>query len=271
MKSGVFGAAGCLLLLATAARADGDYLSPTQDRVRVSLGLMQNNATTSFQLDASDGTPGTVIDGENTLGLERKQFDPKFAVEVRAGERSRLRIDYFSLDRNDTRTLTAAPISYGNVMLLTGDPVQTDLSIRAFGLSYGYSFVRNERFELAATLGISDVDVYSRLIVATPTSHINVNHSIAGPFPSPGLEVTWVISKRFYIDANAQYLKVAIHEDTGKLDRFEANALYRLRPNISFALGYTSVTSDLASRKSGNTGFADLSTHGPQLFIRVAF
>jgi hypothetical protein len=270
MRNGILLAA-LLSVTATAARADGDYLSPTQDRVRVSLGVMQASAATSFQLDSSGGNPGSVIDGENTLGLDRSRTEPRFEAEIRAGERHRIRIDYFSLDRDDTRTLAGAPLAYGNVILLAGDPVQTDLSVRAFGITYGYSFVRNDRFELAGTLSVSDMDVDSRLRVATAAVHVDVSHTIAGAFPTPGLEATWVLSKRFYLDAHADYLKVAIDKLSGSLGRYEMNALYRLRPNVSFALGYSGIKSDLSSRRSGQTGFADLDARGPQFTVRVAF
>ena len=184
MKSKVF-ATLLLSLLSAGACADGDYLSPTGDRVRISLGAMRTGATTSFQLDQGSGAPGTVIDGENTLGLDHTLTEPKFEAEVRAGERHRVRLEYFSLDRNDTRTLSGAPLTYGNAVLLPGDPVQTSLSIRAFGLSYAYSFVHTPTVELAATLGVSDLDVSSRLLVATATRHADVQHNLAGPCRCP--------------------------------------------------------------------------------------
>ena len=264
-------AAALLSAVAGSARGDDAYESPTLDKIRVSLGINQTNATTSFQLNSSDGTPGTVIDGENTLGLAPKQVDPEFEVEVRAGERSRLRINYAALDRDDTRTLTGVPLLYGGRMLLLNDPVETNLSIRAFGLTYGYSFVRNDRLELAATLGVSDVDINSRITVATATRHVDIIHSFAGPFPTPGLEVTWVLSRRFYIDGHAQYLKASINKLSASTGQYELHALYRLRPNISFALGYSSLTSDLTSRKPGSEGFADFRARGPQFFVRVSF
>ena len=87
----------------------------------------------------------------------------------------------------------------------------------------------------------------------------------------PGLEATWVISKRFYLDGHAGYLKGARRQLSASLGEYELNALYRLRENISFALGYSGVKPDLASRRPGNSGFADLDARGPQLLVRVAF
>jgi hypothetical protein len=55
------------------------------------------------------------------------------------------------------------------------------------------------------------------------------------------------------------------------LGYYELDAVYRLRPNISFAAGYTAVRASLASRQSGNTGYFNFDSKGPELFVRVAF
>lgn len=259
-----------LALVATSAAADDAYLSPTADRVRVSLGIQQTGARTSFQLD--NGTvAGSDIDGENTLGLDRRRVTPSFAVEVRAGERDRIRLDYFGLDRSVTKTLTASSLTYGGATLRVGEPVQSDVSVRAFGLTYAHSFIHNDRVELAATLGVSDLDVDARLTVATATAHINVDHSLAGPLPMPGIEATWVLSRRFYLDAHGAYLKGAHHKLAASVGQYGVDVLYRLRPNVAFALGYGEFKADLTSRRSGDSGFANLSAGGPQLLVRVEF
>ena len=259
-----------LAMAATGAHADGDYLSPTADRVRVSLGVMENTAVTSFELNNGQ-TAGTYINGEDTLGLDRRQTAPKFNVEVRAGERDRIRLDYFSLDRVNTKTLSGTPLNYGGATLLPGDPVQSDISVRNFGLTYAHSFIHRERFELAATLGVSELQVDSRLKVQTSTRHIDVDHSLAGPLPTPGLELTWVLSNRFYLDAHGAYLKGAHRQLSAETSNYEFDALYRLRPNVAFALGYSGFKTTLSSRRPGDTGFADFSAHGPALLMRVEF
>jgi hypothetical protein len=50
-----------LALAASSAYADGDYFSPTDDRVRLSLGIMRVSSSTVVQVDSSAGTPGTVV------------------------------------------------------------------------------------------------------------------------------------------------------------------------------------------------------------------
>ena len=220
-----------LALIATLAHAD-DYLSPTDERVRLSLGVMRVSSTTDLRLDSSAGVQGTPINAENDLGLDSSDFEAKFQAMVRVGERHRLRFDYFSLDRTGNTTLTT-PIVFRDVVLQPTDPVQTELSLRTLGISYEYSFIHRETFELAATIGLNDTDISARARVSTETRHVDQREDQAGPFPTIGLDATYVVSKRFYFDARAQYFKLSVDHLTGTLTFYEAAALYRLRPNIA--------------------------------------
>jgi len=258
-----------LVLAATQVLAD-DYLSPTNERVRLSLGFMHVSSTTDIRLDSSQGLPGTSINAEDAFGLDKSDFEPKFQAMVRVGERHRLRFDYFTLDRTGQTTLTA-PIVFRDVALQTGDPVNSNLSMRTLGITYEYSFLHREKFELAATLGINDTDISARARVATQTRHVDQQEDQAGPFPTLGLDSTYVLSKRFYLDARAQYFKAAVDHLTGSLGIYEFDALYRLRPNISFALGYTATKATLDSRQTRTSGRFDFESKGPEFFVRIAF
>jgi hypothetical protein len=258
-----------LALIATLAHAD-DYLSPTHERVRLSMGFVHLSTTTGIRLDSSQGVRGTPIQLENVLGLDSSNFEPKFQAMVRAGERHRLRFDYFTLDRTGNTTLSS-PYVFRDVTLQVGDPVETNLSIRSLGITYEYSFIHREKFELAATLGIHDTDISTRARVFTQTRHVNQAEDQAGPVPTLGLDSTYVISKRFYVDARAQYFRVAVNHLNGSLGFYELAGLYRFRPNVAFALGYTATKANLTSRKINNSGYFNLDSKGPEFFVRVAF
>jgi hypothetical protein len=255
---------------AAIARADGDYTSPTEDRVRLSLGFMHESASTTLQADSGSGTPGDIIRAEGAFGVDSDKYAPEFQAMVRVDERNRLRFDYFQLDRGGGATLTQ-PELFRNALFLAGDPVQSDLSLRLFGITYGYSFWHSEKFELAGTFGIYSTEISARERVQTQTRHVDQTEDVAGPFPTVGIDATWVASRRFYFDARAQYLDVSVGNLNGSLGIYEFDALYRLRPNVSFALGYNMTRVKLASNQTANAGFFDLNSQGPQFFVRVAF
>jgi hypothetical protein len=258
-----------LALFAIAARAE-DYLSPTEDRVRFSLGVIRTTSNTNLQLDSSTGVIGTPVNAEQEFGLDKTDYEPKIQATVRVAERHRLRFDYFYLDRSGNSTITQ-PIIFRDVILQTGDPVNSTMSIRTLSLTYEYSFLHTEKYEVAATLGVTDADLSARARVSTPTRHVDQSEDQAGPFPTAGLDATYVISKRFYLDGRGEYLKVNIDNIDGSLGFFEFDALYRLRPNVSFALGYNLVRAHITSTQSNQSGFFDFNTNGPEFFVRVAF
>jgi len=259
-----------LALVAAVAHADGDYLSPTDDRFRVSLGAMRVSSTTTLRVDSSTGVPGTQVSGEDQFGLESSDFEPQFEVMVRAGQRNRLWLNYFTLDRSGSTTV-AEPIVFRDVVLQPGEPLQSELDLRMLGITYGYSFWHGEKLELAATLGVSAVQISAQAKVATEAVHINQSEDVAGPFPTPGIAATWAVSRHFYLDSRVQYLSLHIKEFDGSLGMASVDALYRLRPNVSFALGYTEVRAHLTSTKTDDSGLFNFNTKGPEFFVRVSF
>jgi hypothetical protein len=259
-----------LALAAGAAHADGDYASPTDDRVRVTLGAMHVSSATTLRVDSSTGVQGTTIGGESEFGLDPSDFEPKLQVMVREGTRNRLWLDYFTLDRTGSAVVTQ-PIVFRDVVIQPGDPLQSQLDLRLLTLTYGYSFWHGEKLELAATLGISAVQIQATAKVTTDAVHLDQTEDEAGPFATPGIAATWAVSKRFYFDGRVQYLSLHVKDLDGSLGMAELDALYRFRPNVSFGLGYTQVKAHLASVKTDNSGLFDFNTKGPEFFIRVAF
>jgi len=259
-----------IALLAQSAHA-GDYLSPTDERVWISLGAMHVSSTTNLQIDSSTGQPGTAINGENKFGLDKTDFEPEFRAVVRVAERHRLSFDYFMLDRSGNAVVTGTPIVFHNISFQPGAPLQTQLNLRAFGITYEYSFWHSEKLEIAGTLGVHATDISTMAKVQTQSTNIIQTQDQAGPVPAVGIDATWVASKRFYFDGRAQYLKLRVSNRDGSLGFYELNALYRLRPNVSFALGYMSVKARLTSTQPSQSGFFDFNTKGPQMFVRVSF
>lgn len=257
-------------LIAQPARAD-DYFSPTDERVRLSLGAMYVTSETNLRADTGSGLPGSEINGEDRFGLNKSDIEPMFEAQVRVDTRQRLSFDYFTLDRSGNSTVVGPPIVFRDVTFLPGDPLQTQLSLRTLGITYEYSFWHSETLEIAATVGVHSADISTTAKVQTSTRHIVQTEDAAGAIPTIGIDATWVVSKRFYLDGRAQYMDAHVGNFNGSLGFYEFNALYRLRPNVSFGLGYTGVKAHLVSTQGSQTGLFDFNSRGPQMFVRVGF
>jgi hypothetical protein len=259
-----------LALLAPLAHADSDYITPSDDRLRVSLGVMKMSSSTTLRADSTTGVMGTVIDGEGQFGLDKSDYEPEFEVMVRAGTRNRLWFNYFTLDR-DGSTLVQEPISFRDVVLQPGEPLQSELDLRVLTITYGYSFWRSEKLELAATIGVSSIQIDAQAKVATEFVHVNETQTAAGPYPTPGFAATWSVSKHFYLDGRFQYLHLHVDDLDGSLTLGEIDAVYRFHPNLALALGYADVKAHIDSTKNSDSGLFDINSKGPVLFVRVSF
>ena len=268
-NSGRLALLGACMLSGGTTQAD-DYSSPTDDRVRLTLGAMHVTTSTTLRADSSSQMPGTVLSGEDQLGLDKADWEPKFQAIVRVATRHRISFDYFTLDRSGNTTL-AANIKFRDSSFAVGDPLRTELSLRTLGITYEYSFWHSETLELAATVGVHATDMSARAEVRTPTKQVIQTYDLAGPVPTLGLDGTWAISKRFYVDARAQYLSGHAGNVDGSVGFYGFDALYRYRPNVSIGVGYTDITAHLSSTRASQAGRFDFKTRGPEMFIRVAF
>jgi hypothetical protein len=260
-----------LSLFARSARADGDYVSPTDDRIRVSLGVMHVSTSTTVRADSTAGVTGTVIDGEQQFGLDKSDLEPKVEASLRVSKRQRLTFDYFTLDRSGSAVVGATPLIFRDVVFFPTDPLSTTMSLRTLGINYEYSFWHSETLELAATIGVHAIDLSALAKVQTQTTHIIQSEDHAGALPTVGIHATWVASKRFYIDARAQYLTAHVDNIDGSLGVYDFDALYRFRANVSFGIGYSETTVHLSSSKTTESGLFDFTAKGPEAFVRVAF
>lgn len=258
-------------LIPQRAWADGDYFSPTDERVRLSLGAMHVSSETNLRADSGTGLPGTEINAEDRFALDKSDFEPMFQAKVRVDTRHRFSFDYFTLDRTGSGTVTGPPIVFRDVTFLPGDPLQMQLNLRTFGINYEYSFWHSETLEIAATVGVHVTDVSAIAKVQTSTRHIIQTDDQAGPIPTAGIDATWVVSKRFYLDGRAQYMDAHVDNVDGSLGFYEFDALYRFRPNVSFGVGYTAIVAHLVSTKSSTGGLFDFNSKGPEMFVRVGF
>ncbi|MBS0376729.1 MAG: hypothetical protein JSR73_19300 [Proteobacteria bacterium] len=262
-----------LLAVTAAAEAKPPVEEPDNllnDRLTLQAGLVFSSNQTTVRYDSNAGNPGTVLDGEKDLGLPSRKLIGKAELMFRMKERHRVHIGnyYLPLDRHATRPLDQS-VNFGNSTFLVGDVVASELNMRLLAINYSYSFVKNDRLELAASLGF---DVIGFEAAATVAARLRTERQDqSAPAPLAGLDGTVRISRRFYGEARAQYVRANVQDVHGSISTYEANLLYRLSPNVSFGLGYSGFKVDVDFVKATQGGLFKLHSTGPQLFARVGF
>ena len=249
--------------------SDAQTPSPISDYFALRVSYLHASVDTALRLDPA-GVPlaGTTLSGSRDLGFKSVENDGLAELMFRLRDRNRISADFLELDQAGTRALNRS-IIFGDEVFTQGDVVSSSLQWRILGLRYTYAFIQNDRFELAAGIGLHLMDLDVR--GTDPIRFANYETSIAGILPAPALESAWRITRRISLTARAEYLRGTLNGTYGKLGDFHADAQYRIVPNLSVGAGYSVVELSLDSITAGNPGLASIRLRGPEVFVRASF
>jgi hypothetical protein len=250
------------------SRTPREIASPITDHFAVRGIYYKPSLTTDGRFDSDAGTPGTLFSGEDDLGLNDEANQGRMELLLRMNERHRVRVDYLKLDRFGANTLTRQ-INYRNSTYNIGDIVETDLNWRMLGLSYTWSALRRERFEIGVGLGLHFVEAQAKSEIRA--RNISEDGSGVGVLPTLALDGTWRISKRWAVTGHAQYLAVSSTDVDGSFADYHLDVQYRWRRNLAIGLGYSAIKLDADIDSDDLPGSLVLDASGPELFFRVSF
>lgn len=246
--------------------------SPIHDRFYVLAAFYSPTVQTSVRVDpttnAAPGTTGTVVDGEHDLGLAPRMHQGRVEFMFRMRDRNKVRVEYYEADRSGNQVL-ANNIVFGNQTFAAGQLVQSEVDWRSFGLTYTYSLIRTDSFELGTGLGIFGLQVYANGSI--PATGQAQSESAAEPLPTLPLDLTWAISRRWALTARANYLKAKVSGVDGSFLDAHGDLQYRWNGNFALGLGYTAMHIELTDESGNPPGVVSLHFNGPEAFIRFSF
>lgn len=242
--------------------------SPITDRFSIRGTYYNGSVDTVFRLDDPDGTLGTIVNAEDDLALDDQIDLGRLEVYFRFGERNRLRVDYFKINRFAATTLERT-IDFGEDTFLAGERVESTIDLRSLAFTYTYSFWRSERFEIGAGLGLHLLEVKA---VGEAIDRLDrEEESGIAPFPTVALDATYRISDRFSVTARGQHFSASVEDVDGSLTEYHLDVQYRWTPNLTVGLGYWHFDVDVAVEDDDFPGLFILETQGPELFFRASF
>jgi hypothetical protein len=243
--------------------------SPITDRFYVRGIYYAPHVETNLRVDPH-GAPGTgtLVNAERDLGLPSRLNMGRMELMFRLRERNRLRVDFLELNRSADHVLEKT-IVFGDQTFAANELAKTSLDYRMFGLTYTYSFIRNDHVEVGTGLGVYLLEAQAHGEVPALLQRQDV--SGAGPFPTIPLDVAWRISTRFALTARAQYFRAALSNFDGWIADIHEDVQYRWKPNFAVGIGWTTLRASLNLNTGNFPGAFDLDTRGPEAFFRVSF
>ena len=282
----IFGPVAALLLAMQAAPALADRdpysgaplpparheaASPITDHFYIRAAYFAPKFNTTFRVDPSSAPPGTMgtpVNAENDLGLDHRQHQGRVDFMFRMRDRNKVRVDYYESNRSGSQTL-ANDVIFGNQTFPAGQVAQTTFDLQQFDITYTYSFIRNNRFEVGT--GLAAYFLQLDLIGAVPAQNLRQEVTAATPFPALPLDLTWCISSRWAATAHAAFLKINHHDLSGRYWDNHADIQYRWVPNFVVGAGYSSIRTDLTHEGGSFPGVVNMTISGPELFVRFSF
>jgi hypothetical protein len=242
--------------------------SPITDHLGLEALFFWGHVSTFGQFDSGKGIIGTPLPAEQELGLSNHTYQPGFELMFRLRPRHRLRVNFFDLRRNGSTVLNST-IQFGDQTFEGGQPLKSSLNWRRMDITYTYSFLRGERYELGAGLGAHLLE--AEAIAQVPGTAQRVEYSQAGPFATLALDGTYLIAKRWSFNARANYMHLTVNNFSGELEDYHADVQYRWRRNFAVGAGYDYSQAQVDIRNRDPSGIVQLRINGPQLFLRASY
>jgi hypothetical protein len=269
----VFGS-GLGLLLASGVRA-ADETSLLWQRGALVVAGYASSSDSRVRADASGSLQGTDLHLEGDLGLDRGSSVGRFGLELFPRPRHELSLTYYRLSRAGERD-TDEPIRFGDLAFPAHSRLSARLDLEQLELAYAYWAVREERFGLAALVGVvglsTDASVAGTLralgLIFVEEDKVGARVAV----PVVGLRARTLAARRLVFDGGVRLLpRVKVGQDHGELWIANAGAEWRLLDRLGIGLGYEYSRLRVDLEEDRWRGRADLTTRGFTAFLRLGW
>jgi hypothetical protein len=242
--------------------------SPITDRFAVRGLFYMPKISTDLRYDSSAGVPGTLVSGEDTIGLEDQLKQVSVDMMFRILERHRIRADFYKMTRSGDEVINQQ-IRFGDDVYQVNDRVLTAMDLRKLGLTYTYSFVRSEKWEVGFGFGLHLLQLEGSL--DAPARFVDERLDTAGPFATLVTDITWRATRRFSANVAVNYLGGHVDDVKGGYQSYHGDVQFRARPNLAFGLGYSQTRFKIDSANNDFAGYFSLKYKGPEAFVRISY
>jgi hypothetical protein len=210
-------------------------------QVEISLGGYLAGIDSELSAQSRSGF-GSVIDFEDLLGLDNDDLGLRLGASVAVAERHRIHLDVFDLTRSASKVLEQT-IEFEDTTYTVGTDVDTRLGIQFFNLTYGYSFLLDDRSNLALTFGIHGLRTSARL--DSKGLGIRESERFFLPIPLPGLRMDFALTPDLWLRQRFEFLWLQLSDYEGLVTDGAIGLEWAFVDHVALGLEYNVVRSKL--------------------------
>lgn len=248
-----------------------DYSNEPWEKAGLYLGAFVADFNSSLNLGFSGTGVGVSVDGEDLLGLDKDISVFRADAFWRISRRNRIDLMYYDASRSGSTFLGfVIPDPDGGGDIPLGTRIDTEFDFKILKATYGYSFFKNQHFDLALSGGIYAMDVAFKL-EAEGEGKIEDSEYII-PLPVLGLRGNFALTPKWFLRQSIDVFYLKIGEYTGSWVDLNVALEYNFWKYAGVGLGYDFVSMDIS--KDGNDTFLsqiDMSYGGLSLFAKIYF
>lgn len=242
------------------------------------VGAFRPNVDTMLRIDDSGGANGTQFDAESALGLPRRKTLASGLIGVRLGERWRLEVEHFSLNRSVRQFAITETLVIDDTTYPVSARIDTDFDSKVTRVSGGVSFVKTDNAELGMVIG-AHVTQFDFGISGTfssgggaPATLRREARDVTVPLPTVGLFGSVELAPRLALNGRADVFSLSHRDVDGRLLNLQANVTWHFTPNVGIGVGYRFTDYKIESGDSEDfRGRLEYEFRGPQLFLDARF
>jgi len=257
----ISGAVILLLSISTSAAAQDD------PRFSIGLGAFFTDRDSQTRIDG-ETSPGTDVDLETDLGLERS--DTVFRVDAywRFADKHRLDVSAFDLSRSASKQVEKE-IIWDDTTYPINTRVDAEVDLAIYKAAYTWMFLKRDRSFLGATIGLYVADIGATLS-ASATGSVE-SSDVTAPLPVVGLRGEYRFADRWSLRGSGEIFAIEYGDYDGSLYDFFVGLDFSATETIALGVGVNSVELDVGVTKGGFQGDVDWQYDGAMAYVKFDF
>jgi hypothetical protein len=250
---------------------DYDWHPALSDSFTAALGAMRSSDSFSAQADIP-GDPGDDIDFPDSLGLDKHStfFNGQLRWSFGKTKKWSLFGQYFSNNAKGSVTLEE-DVEWDGDIFPAGSSAGAGVKLAVSRLFLGYSFVKDDRNDFGAGIGIHNLDlsVYIEGEVVTDGGTTNRRDEVGANqiLPNVGAWYRFSPAKRWLLHGRVDWISANIGDYDGTLWNANAGVNFQAFRHVGFDLSWQYFNLNVNVDKTDWNGGVDMTYNGPVLSV----